>query len=160
HHVGAVGFWYNRSLFERAGLDPDQPPRTWDEFLSAVDTLKNAGITPVALGAGDNWTATYWFGSMATRVAGAGAFTNAVQQRSALDNPGLLQAAELLQQFVTREPFQSNYERAPYMGPDGQAFLMAHGEAAMELVGTWGPSVYEVEVPGGLGEDLGWFPFP
>jgi transcriptional regulator with XRE-family HTH domain len=30
---------YNRRLFAEAGLDPDQPPRTWDEFRTAAKQL-------------------------------------------------------------------------------------------------------------------------
>jgi multiple sugar transport system substrate-binding protein len=35
---------YNKALFEEAGLDPDNPPATWDEFLAAaaaIDALPN-----------------------------------------------------------------------------------------------------------------------
>ncbi len=30
---------YNRNLFKRAGLDPDKPPTTWDEFTKDVDKI-------------------------------------------------------------------------------------------------------------------------
>jgi|GEM_PF-6505576 len=33
-----VLFW-NRDLFEQAGLNPDRPPRTWDEFLKYIKML-------------------------------------------------------------------------------------------------------------------------
>lgn len=33
--------YYNRDLFEAAGLDPDNPPRTWDELLEACRMLTN-----------------------------------------------------------------------------------------------------------------------
>ena len=32
--MGAVGFWYNKSLFSKAGIST--PPTTWTEFLVAV----------------------------------------------------------------------------------------------------------------------------
>jgi multiple sugar transport system substrate-binding protein len=31
---------YNKQLFEEAGLDPDAPPQTWDEFLSAAEKIQ------------------------------------------------------------------------------------------------------------------------
>ncbi len=30
---------YNRTLMAEAGLDPDQPPATWEEFVQAVDAI-------------------------------------------------------------------------------------------------------------------------
>lgn len=32
-------FYYNKAMFRDAGLDPERPPRTWDELLSAADRL-------------------------------------------------------------------------------------------------------------------------
>ncbi|MFH5800978.1 extracellular solute-binding protein [Haladaptatus sp. CMAA 1911] len=34
-----VGIYYNRSLFEKAGLDPDSPPKNFQEFKRACDTI-------------------------------------------------------------------------------------------------------------------------
>ena len=31
---------YNKALFEEAGLDPDSPPQTWDEFLAAAEAIQ------------------------------------------------------------------------------------------------------------------------
>ena len=31
--AGNLGLYYNRALFRDAGLDPDRPPRTWDELV-------------------------------------------------------------------------------------------------------------------------------
>ncbi|MHB9094008.1 MAG: ABC transporter substrate-binding protein [Eubacteriales bacterium] len=46
---------YNKDLFNKAGLDPANPPKTWDEFIAACAKLKKAGITPVAAGVKDGW---------------------------------------------------------------------------------------------------------
>jgi ABC-type glycerol-3-phosphate transport system substrate-binding protein len=32
-------YTYNKAMFEEAGLDPDAPPRTWDEFFTTAETL-------------------------------------------------------------------------------------------------------------------------
>lgn len=41
---------YSKPAFERAGLDPDRPPRAWEEFLSAAQRLKAAGFAPWGYG--------------------------------------------------------------------------------------------------------------
>ncbi len=43
-----VGMYYNKELFVKAGLDPDNPPRDEDAFLEACEKLKAAGIIPLA----------------------------------------------------------------------------------------------------------------
>jgi len=35
----AMVLFYNKELFKEAGLDPDQPPKTWDEFLTDAQRL-------------------------------------------------------------------------------------------------------------------------
>lgn len=44
--------FYNKQLFQKAGLDPTKFPTTWDEFFAACDKLKAAGITPLVYGTG------------------------------------------------------------------------------------------------------------
>ncbi len=38
------GMWYNKDIFEAAGLDPENPPQTMDEFVAAADAIRDAGF--------------------------------------------------------------------------------------------------------------------
>lgn len=40
-NAGALVLWYNVNVFKAAGLDPDKPPRTWDEFVAAAKTIED-----------------------------------------------------------------------------------------------------------------------
>jgi ABC-type glycerol-3-phosphate transport system substrate-binding protein len=55
----ANGLHYNRDLFEQAGLDPDQPPATWDEVRAAAKTIAEktgkAGYATMATGNTGGW---------------------------------------------------------------------------------------------------------
>ena len=66
YNFGMVGFWYNKDLFEQAGIAA--PPATWDELLADVQTLKDKGIVPISLAAGaaDAWTAMFWWAYLST----------------------------------------------------------------------------------------------
>jgi raffinose/stachyose/melibiose transport system substrate-binding protein len=44
--------FYNKELFQKAGLDPEKFPTTWDELFAACEKLKTAGITPFVYGTG------------------------------------------------------------------------------------------------------------
>ncbi len=38
--------YYNKDIFEKAGLDVDNPPKTWDEVWSAARQIKDSGAAP------------------------------------------------------------------------------------------------------------------
>jgi sn-glycerol 3-phosphate transport system substrate-binding protein len=41
--------WYNKDAFRKAGLDPEKPPATWQEVVSATRTIKEKNAAPVAV---------------------------------------------------------------------------------------------------------------
>ena len=40
-NAGALVLWYNVDVFRTAGLDPDNPPQTWDEFVAAAQAIED-----------------------------------------------------------------------------------------------------------------------
>jgi multiple sugar transport system substrate-binding protein len=45
--------WYNKDIYAQAGLNPDEPPTTWDELLDyALQIKKNTSVAPIGVGLG------------------------------------------------------------------------------------------------------------
>ena len=42
--MGMIGFWYNKELFQKAGITT--PPTNWDEFLAAIPKLQGSRRRP------------------------------------------------------------------------------------------------------------------
>jgi len=155
--MGMVGFWYNKDLFAQAGID--NPPTTWTALLKDVQILKDAGITPIAVGEGDKWPGAFWWEYLATRIAGQAGFDAAYSRKGSFTDPPFIQAGEKLQELVALKPFQSGFLGATW---GDEATLMGNGEAAMDLMGQWAPGAFADNSVDklGLGEKAGWFPFP
>jgi raffinose/stachyose/melibiose transport system substrate-binding protein len=157
YDMGMVGFWYNKRHFAKAGIK--EPPKTWTEFLDAVGKLKGAGVTPIALAGKDKWPGHYYWAYLAMRVGGMTAMEQAAKAND-FTAPAFVQAGQHLKELVDLQPFQSGFQNAGYDTPGGQAATMGSGKAGMELMGQWAPAVQKDASGKGIGDDLGWFPFP
>ena len=91
---GGVGLWYNKELFDKAGIK--EVPKTWTEFLADVKILKDAGITPITLGGKDKWTGHYWWVYLAVRAGGQKAFDAACTRTGSFADEPFVKAGELL----------------------------------------------------------------
>ncbi|CAL9332354.1 extracellular solute-binding protein [Streptomyces sp. enrichment culture] len=154
--IGAVGFWYNKALFARAGIQA--PPTTWADYLDAVRKLKSAGITPIALAGKEKWPGMYYWAYLAMRIAGIDGMQAAADTKD-FTGDDFVKAGEHLKELVALEPFQKGFLGAAYSTPTGEAAAMGNGKAAMELMGQWAP-VVQADAGKGIGKDLGFFPFP
>ncbi|CAN5587991.1 hypothetical protein BH24ACT5_BH24ACT5_04230 [soil metagenome] len=52
--------YWNKVLFEAAGLDPEAPPATWDEFAEAAKVLTNEDEGQYGLAIADHATVPMW----------------------------------------------------------------------------------------------------
>ncbi|WP_053852142.1 extracellular solute-binding protein [Streptomyces sp. NRRL B-24085] len=154
--MGMIGFWYNKALFAQAGVS--EPPTTWGGFLEAVNKLKSKNITPIALAGKEKWPGMYYWAYLAMRTAGIDALQKASEDKD-FTGAGFVDAGRHLKELVDLQPFQKGFLNAAYSTPTGQAATVGNGKAAMELMGQWAPSV-QADSGKGLGDDLGFFPFP
>ncbi len=155
---GMVGMFYNKALFEQAGIT--EVPGTWDEFLTTVQTLKDAGITPIALGETEKWPGHFWWVYLATRIGGEQAFLDAYNRTGSFTDAPFVQAGEHLKQLVDLQPFNDGFLGLTW--PE-QAAVFGNGQAAMTLMGQWlpGSQIQYSESGEGIGlENIGFFPFP
>ncbi|MCF6473261.1 extracellular solute-binding protein [Nonomuraea sp. MG754425] len=154
--IGLVGFWYNKKLFGKAGIT--EPPATWSAFLEDVGKLKAAGVTPIALAGKEKWPGHYYWAYLALRIAGLDALKQAAVDHD-FTKPDFVAAGQQVKALADLQPFQRGFLGAAYSTPDGQSATVSNGKAAMELMGQWAPSV-QTDSGKGLGDDLGFFPFP
>ncbi|WP_437172279.1 ABC transporter substrate-binding protein [Marinovum sp. F03] len=64
-----VVFWVNTALTEQAGVD-HTAIKTWDDLLAAVQTMKDAGVTPIVVGGQDKWPLHFYWSYLALREGG------------------------------------------------------------------------------------------
>jgi ABC-type glycerol-3-phosphate transport system substrate-binding protein len=60
-YIVGFGIEYDKELFDKAGLDGDNPPTTWDAFMDACDKLKTSGVIPFSGGVKDGFFGEWYF---------------------------------------------------------------------------------------------------
>lgn len=97
--AGPTVLYYNKDFFREAGLDPERPPRTWDEFIEIADrltirdergeptragvSLRKTGFKP---GTAEKWlTFLYSAGGRPFDAEGTKATFNTPEGKAALD---------------------------------------------------------------------------
>jgi len=76
--------YYNKAIFEQYNLTV---PTSWDEFLTVCETLKDNGITPIAIGNKYRWTAAGWFDYLNMRINGPEFHINLMLGTEKYDDP-------------------------------------------------------------------------
>ena len=92
------------------------------------------------------------------RTGGGEALTQMIQSGD-WNTDACTKAGEAVLRSTRSSPYQAGYKSADY---NAEAAAVGNGKAAMELMGQWAPSVQMDQSADkkGLGDDLGWFPFP
>jgi xylobiose transport system substrate-binding protein len=152
-----VLMFHNKKVLKDAGVSA---PRTWDELLTTVKTLKSKGVTPIALGGGDKWPTQMWFQYLYDRVAGPELFAKAAGgDKNAWASPDSKKALGMLKELVDAGAFGTNYDSVKFTD-GGSPALLATGKAAFELMGSWEYSTLKDAHPDFVKSDLGYGTFP
>lgn len=127
--------FYNQDMFAAYDL---AIPTTWEEFLDVCQTLKDNGITPIALGYKDMW--------LQSLIPYALAVTTIYKEQNDFDaqmregtkhfnGPEWQETMQMVRTLVERGFVTPNYLQLTY---EQQLAAFANEEAAMMIMGTWG----------------------
>ncbi|MEP3278294.1 MAG: extracellular solute-binding protein [Stappiaceae bacterium] len=133
-NVSEVVFWGNKELLDKAGVSVEDM-KTWDGLLASVKKIKEAGITPIAIGSQDKWPAHFYWSYLVVRLAGQDAFDAArTGEGDGFGGDPFVKAGEMFLDLVALEPFQEGHLAADYGTASGH---FGDGKAALHLMGNW-----------------------
>ncbi|WP_396232399.1 ABC transporter substrate-binding protein [Fredinandcohnia sp. QZ13] len=150
-HRGNV-LWYNKHVFEENGLEA---PTTFDEFFEVADALKAKGITPLALGDKEPWTATHLYETVLLGVLGTEGYGKLWTGEIAFDDAKVVEATEIYKKmlgYINEDHASRNWQDASQ--------LVANGEAAMNVMGDWAKGYFVNDLKLVVNEDFGYIPTP
>ncbi|WP_327654686.1 ABC transporter substrate-binding protein [Streptomyces sp. NBC_00483] len=152
-----VLLFHNKKALDEAGV---KAPKTWAELLDAVKALKAKGITPIALGGGDQWPTLMWFEYLYDRVAGPGLFPKALDGNTTVwESAESKKALGMIRQLAKAGAFGTNFDSVKFTDK-GSPTLLATGKAGFELMGSWEYSTQQDAHPEFAKKDLGYTTFP
>ncbi len=65
-----IQYIYNKKIFRKAGLNPDNPPQTFEEFLNAVEKIRSVGYQGLVSGFSEPWLVDCMASNFAWNIMG------------------------------------------------------------------------------------------
>jgi ABC-type glycerol-3-phosphate transport system substrate-binding protein len=130
---------YNKDLFKKAGLDPDRPPKTWDEFLQAGRKLKQAGIIGMVSGWGEVWMIDCFASNYAYNIMGEEKYIDTIRGNVSYADPDWIRVFGLFKEM------NDNYLLANGIVSMLNKYaeqMFANERAALAFNGSWCVNVY------------------
>lgn len=137
------GVFYNQDIFKQLNI---QVPTTWDEFMTACQTMKDNGIAPMAL---DSAYTTFNFGYHLARAVGQDGVIDLATNGGWAANEAAVKAADQIIDFVNKGYLA---EGAPDEYPSSQDKIGLTGDVAMVVCANY----VAPEVNQHSGKELNW----
>lgn len=144
--------WANKKVLDKAGVTI---PKSWDEFVAALEKLKAAGVVPIAHG-GQAWQDSTVFEAVVMSTGGPELYREALINH----NEAALGSDQMLEVFKRMEVIRS-YMDENFSGRDWNlaSAMVINGEAGFQMMGDWAKGEF---IGAGLKpeEDFYCFRFP
>lgn len=142
--VNSLMIYYNKDLFAQAGLDPENPPKTWTEFIEAGKALRAANIQPFTSGFGEGWLIGAFAQSYQWNLFGKEGVLQTIEDKIPYTDPRWVRIFELFAEMRDNKLFASGI--VTMVNKDAERSF-ATGKAAMAFNGSWGVNVYHSMAP-------------
>lgn len=153
-NIHYAAFFYNPKVWAEAGIEV---PDSWDGLMDAFAEFEMQGIDPIALGSGPRWPAQFWFDYLLLRTAGPD-YRNALMAGDAsYEDAEVARALEIWKELIDAGYFVDD---ANAYGYEDATDMVANGEAAVTLMGTWAGGYMKNNLGLVPGEDYDFFDFP
>ncbi len=131
---------YNKRLFQQAGLDPRFPPRTWPDFIAALEKLKQAGIKGLVGGWGETWMLDCFAHNYAFNIMGEEKVIDTIKGKVPYNDPDWIGVFKLFDELARKQLLVSGIVT---MGNKTAEQLFANGRCAFAFNGSWCVNVYK-----------------
>lgn len=125
--TNGVALFYNRDLFRKADLDPDSPPKTWEEFVETAKRLTKGDVYGFAMENTLWWTLPF-FNTYGAKIISEDGKT------CLIDSAEAIAALEFKKSLYAEHKVEPGAWRAGSITPE-QGFL--NGKYAMIFMGPW-----------------------
>lgn len=126
--VHCLGMYYNKTVMQRAGLDPNKPPQTRDDYTGMLETLKGKGIQGSWVSP-FQFTGGFWFESLLWQFGGD-LFSQDVSKATWNSDAGV-QALTWMVDLVKKGYSPAN------VGQDADYVALKNGKNVFNWQGIW-----------------------
>lgn len=151
-----IEFLYNKSLFKTAGLDPNNPPKSFDEFIDMAKKIK--ATSPDADGFICGWAEGWLMNTLAMEWAinllGEKKFFDTIEGKVPYTDPQWIEVFSYFSKLRDSGVMVSNITSV--INKEAE-YAFSQGKAGFSLNGSWSINVYQ-QLNNGL--DFGFFPLP
>ena len=131
---------YNKGLYEKAGLDPEKPPKTWEEFVGHASILREQGIPGLVGGFGEIWMLDALASNLAMNLMGEDKVFDTYRGDVPYTDRDWIQVLSAFKQMVDQKIL---VEGAVTMVNKTSEQTFANERAAYSFNGSWCVNVYK-----------------
>ena len=137
---------YNQDLFKQLGLNPEQPPQAWEEFLNIGRKIKDAGLQGMVSGWGELWMMDCFANNYAFNIMGKDKVIATIKGEVPYTDPDWIKVLSLFKQMQEAGVL---YNGVVIIVNKTAEQLFANEKAVFAFNGSWCVNVYK-----GMNPDL------